>query len=146
MRTACCSTHYWGHKDADEATCRYRPRNLYSFFLEVREGFKSVAVKLKRPVSDIKEAERVMVEMHFDALRAESTKPLRTGPGCLMTESEAWEYIESKPSWIALSTNGHDGFPHTVPIGYFVSGGSIFIGCLDSTQRSKMLKGIKKSL
>ena len=52
-----------------------------------------------------------------------------------MTESEAWEYIESKPGWIALSTNGHDGFPHTVPIGYFVSGGSIFIGCLDSTQK-----------
>ena len=52
-----------------------------------------------------------------------------------MTESEAWEYIESKPSWIALSTNGHDGFPHTVPIGYFVSDGSIFIGCLDSTQK-----------
>ena len=52
-----------------------------------------------------------------------------------MTESEAWEYIESKPGWIALSTNGHDGFPHTVPIGYFVSDGSIFIGCLDSTQK-----------
>ena len=54
-----------------------------------------------------------------------------------MTESEAWAYIESKPGWIALSTNGHDGFPHTVPIGYFVSEGNIFIGCLDQTQKVK---------
>ena len=52
-----------------------------------------------------------------------------------MTESEAWEYIESKPGWIALSTNGHDGFPHTIPIGYFVSGGRSFSGCLESTQK-----------
>ena len=61
-----------------------------------------------------------------------------------MTESEAWEYIESKPGWIALSTNGHDGFPHTVPIGYFVSGGSIFIGCLDSTQKVKNVERNQK--
>ena len=61
-----------------------------------------------------------------------------------MTESEAWEYIESKPGWIALSTNGHDGFPHTVPIGYFVSGGSIFIGCLDSTQKVKNVERNRK--
>ena len=61
-----------------------------------------------------------------------------------MTESEAWEYIESKPGWIALSTNGHDGFPHTVPIGYFVSGDSIFIGCLDSTQKVKNVERNQK--
>ena len=61
-----------------------------------------------------------------------------------MTESEAWEYIESKPGWIALSTNGHDGFPHTVPIGYFVSGGSIFIGCLDYTQKVKNVERNQK--
>ena len=57
-----------------------------------------------------------------------------------MTESQAWDYIESKPGWIALSTNGHDGFPHTVPIGYFVSDRSIFIGCLDKTQKVKNIE------
>ena len=57
-----------------------------------------------------------------------------------MTESEAWAYIESEPGWIALSTNGHDGFPHTVPIGYFVSEGNIFIGCLDQTQKVKNIE------
>ena len=57
-----------------------------------------------------------------------------------MTESEAWDYIESNPGWITLSTNGHDGFPHTVPIGYFVSDRSIFIGCLDKTQKVKNIE------
>ncbi len=61
-----------------------------------------------------------------------------------MTESEAWEYIESKPGWIALSTNGHDGFPHSVPIGYFASSGSIFIGCLDQTQKVKNIERNQK--
>ena len=57
-----------------------------------------------------------------------------------MTESQAWDYIESKPGWIALSTNGHDGFPHTVPLGYFVSDKRIFIGCLDKTQKVKNIE------
>ena len=57
-----------------------------------------------------------------------------------MTESQAWDYIESKPGWIVLSTNGHDGFPHTVPLGYFVSDRSIFIGCLDETQKVKNIE------
>ena len=61
-----------------------------------------------------------------------------------MTESEAWLYIESKPGWIALSTNGHDGFPHSVPIGYFASSGCIFIGCLDQTQKVKNIERNQK--
>tara|TARA_B110000003_G_C16531951_1_gene489267 strand:+ start:619 stop:1032 length:414 start_codon:yes stop_codon:yes gene_type:complete len=61
-----------------------------------------------------------------------------------MKDSEAWEYIESKPGWIALSTNGHDGFPHTVPIGYFASDGEIFIGCIDRTQKVKNVERNKK--
>ena len=68
--------HYGGHKDAIEATLVDVDHETCTLSIRVREGFKSLAMKLKRPVSDIKEAERVMVEMHFDALRAESTKPV----------------------------------------------------------------------
>ena len=68
--------YYGGHEDAMEATLVDVGHETCTLSIKTQEGFKSVAIKLKRPVSDIKEAERVMVEMHFDALRAESTKPL----------------------------------------------------------------------
>ena len=73
--------HYGGHKDAMEATLVDVGHETYTLSIKAKEGVRSVAIMLKRPVSDIKEAERVMVEMHFDALRAESTKPLEWDPG-----------------------------------------------------------------
>ena len=57
-----------------------------------------------------------------------------------MTDPEIWDYINSRPGWIALSTIGNDGFPHTIPIGYFVSDGEIFIGCIDRTQKVKNIE------
>ena len=57
-----------------------------------------------------------------------------------MTDPEIWDYINSRPGWIALSTIGNDGFPHTIPIGYFVSDGKIFIGCIDRTQKVKNIE------
>ena len=36
-----------------------------------------------------------------------------------MSIEEAHEFLDSKPGWIALTTIGPDGFPHTVPLGYF---------------------------
>ena len=41
---------------------------------------------------------------------------------------------------MALSTIGKDGFPHTVPIGYFVADGKIYIGCIDNTQKVKNIE------
>ena len=32
-----------------------------------------------------------------------------------MSIEEAYEFLDSKPGWIALTTIGPDGFPHTVP-------------------------------
>ena len=72
--------YYGGHKDAMEATLVDVSHETCTLSVRAQEGVKSVAIILKRPVSDIKEAERVMVEMHFDALRAESTKPLARDP------------------------------------------------------------------
>jgi nitroimidazol reductase NimA-like FMN-containing flavoprotein (pyridoxamine 5'-phosphate oxidase superfamily) len=57
-----------------------------------------------------------------------------------MTDSEIWSYIEGKPGWITLSTAGHDGYPHSVPIGYFVSDHLIYIGCVDQTQKVKNIE------
>ena len=36
-----------------------------------------------------------------------------------LTIQEAHEFLDSKPGWIALTTIGPDGYPHTVPLGYF---------------------------
>jgi nitroimidazol reductase NimA-like FMN-containing flavoprotein (pyridoxamine 5'-phosphate oxidase superfamily) len=57
-----------------------------------------------------------------------------------MSHSDLWDYIQSNPGWMALSTIGNDGFPHTIPIGYFVSDGEIYIGCLDRTQKVKNIE------
>lgn len=57
-----------------------------------------------------------------------------------MNHSDLWDYIQSNPGWMALSTIGNDGFPHTIPIGYFVSDGEIYIGCLDRTQKVKNIE------
>ena len=44
------------------------------------------------------------------------------------TRIEAHEFLDSKPGWITLSTIGPDGFPHTVPLGYFRLGDEILMG------------------
>lgn len=52
-----------------------------------------------------------------------------------MTETEVEQYLDSKPGWIVLSTVGSDGFPHSVPLGYFRDGATIYLGCRDNTQK-----------
>ena len=52
-----------------------------------------------------------------------------------MTEDEIREILQRKDRWIALTTLGPDGFPHTVPLGYFLSGNRIVMGCKDETQK-----------
>ena len=45
-----------------------------------------------------------------------------------LTTQEAHEFLDSKPGWIVLTTLGPDGFPHTVPLGYFRLGDEILMG------------------
>ena len=52
-----------------------------------------------------------------------------------MSEDEVLAYIDSKPGWAMLSTIGDDGYPHTVPVGYFRVNHKIYMGCRDNTQK-----------
>ena len=54
-----------------------------------------------------------------------------------LTRDEAYAYLDSKPSWIILTTIGRDGYPHSVPIGYFRLGDELYIGCVADTQKVK---------
>ena len=57
-----------------------------------------------------------------------------------MTETELEQFIDSKPGWITLSTIGVDGFPHSVPLGYFRDGVTIYLGCKDQTQKVRNIE------
>jgi nitroimidazol reductase NimA-like FMN-containing flavoprotein (pyridoxamine 5'-phosphate oxidase superfamily) len=57
-----------------------------------------------------------------------------------MTNDEVNAFLDSKPGWIALTTIGRDGFPHTVPIGYFRLGDDVYIGCRAGTQKLKNIE------
>ncbi|HEY7294173.1 MAG TPA: pyridoxamine 5'-phosphate oxidase family protein [Dehalococcoidia bacterium] len=46
-------------------------------------------------------------------------------------------FLDAKPGWMILSTLGRDGYPHTVPIGYFRLGEEIYMGCRAGTQKLK---------
>ena len=52
-----------------------------------------------------------------------------------MSKDEAHEYLDARPGWIVLSTVGRDGFPHSVPVGYFRIGDDVYVGGRTSAQR-----------
>ena len=57
-----------------------------------------------------------------------------------MTRQEAYEFLDSKPGWITLSTIGPDGYPHTVPLGYFRFGDQILMGVRSGTRKVKNIQ------
>ena len=52
-----------------------------------------------------------------------------------MTKEEVDAFLDSKPGWMMLTSLGKDGYPHTVPIGYFRDRDRILMGCRDNTQK-----------
>ena len=44
-------------------------------------------------------------------------------------------YLDSRPCWAVLSTIDNDGFPHSVPLGYFRLGSDIVMGVRDGTRK-----------
>ena len=54
-----------------------------------------------------------------------------------MTPEELQEFLGAKEHWIVLTTIGQDGFPHSVPLGYFLYRGDIISGCKPATQKVK---------
>ncbi|MEM7217345.1 MAG: pyridoxamine 5'-phosphate oxidase family protein [Pseudomonadota bacterium] len=53
-----------------------------------------------------------------------------------LTDDEFDAFLASRPGWMVLSTVGADGFPHSVPLGYFRHAESIYLGCRDNTQKT----------
>ena len=54
-----------------------------------------------------------------------------------LTIQESHDFLDSKPGWIALTTIGPDGYPHTVPLGYFRLGEDIVMGVRGKTRKLK---------
>ena len=61
-----------------------------------------------------------------------------------LTRQEAHEFLDSKPSWIMLSTIGPDGYPHTVPLGYFRLGDEILMGVRCGTRKLRNIQANPK--
>lgn len=57
-----------------------------------------------------------------------------------LSDDEVNAFLDSKPGWIALTTIAKNGFPHTVPIGYFRIGDDIYLGCRAGTQKLKNIE------
>ena len=55
----------------------------------------------------------------------------------ILSEEEIFEILSQKERWVVLTTIGPRGFPHSVPIGYFLVGDTIVMGCKDGTQKVK---------
>lgn len=52
-----------------------------------------------------------------------------------LSDEEIEAFLDSRPSWAMLSTIDRDGFPHTVPLGYFRLGRDIVMGVRDGTRK-----------
>ena len=61
-----------------------------------------------------------------------------------LTGQETHEFLDSKPGWILLSTIGPDGYPHTVPLGYFRLGDEILMGVRSKTRKLKNIRANPK--
>ena len=52
-----------------------------------------------------------------------------------LSDEEIEAYLDSRPGWAILSTIDTDGFPHSVPLGYFRLGSDIVMGVRDGTRK-----------
>ena len=52
-----------------------------------------------------------------------------------LTDDEFEQFFQDYDGWIILTTLTKAGFPHTIPIGYFLHGDKVYIGTRDNTQK-----------
>ena len=52
-----------------------------------------------------------------------------------LSDEQIEAFLDSRPSWAILSTIDEDGFPHTVPLGYFRLDRDIVMGVRDGTRK-----------
>ncbi len=61
-----------------------------------------------------------------------------------MSRQEAHEFLDSKPGWIVLTSIGADGYPHSVPLGYFRLGDDIVMGVRQGTRKLENIRNNPK--
>ena len=49
-------------------------------------------------------------------------------------------FLDDKPGWIILSTISPEGYPHSVPLGYFRDGDRVYCGCVDGTAKIRNIE------
>lgn len=54
-----------------------------------------------------------------------------------LTQDEIQTLLSAKDRWIVLTTLDSEGYPHSVPMGYFLVGSRVVLGCKDGTQKVK---------
>lgn len=52
-----------------------------------------------------------------------------------LSAEEVAAYLDSRPGWAVLSTIDSDGFPHSVPLGYFRLDRDVILGVRDGTRK-----------
>lgn len=52
-----------------------------------------------------------------------------------LSDEQIEAYLDSRPGWAILSTIDKEGFPHSVPLGYFRLGRDIVMGVRDGTTK-----------
>ena len=58
-----------------------------------------------------------------------------------LSDEQIEAYLDSRPCWAILSTIDNDGFPHSVPLGYFRLGRDIVMGVRDVTRKVANVEG-----
>lgn len=61
-----------------------------------------------------------------------------------LTDEEIAAFLDSRPGWATLTTIDQDGFPHSVPLGYFRLGRDIVMGVHDGTRKVANIDGNPK--
>jgi nitroimidazol reductase NimA-like FMN-containing flavoprotein (pyridoxamine 5'-phosphate oxidase superfamily) len=61
-----------------------------------------------------------------------------------MSREEFDRFLDSRPGWIVLSTIDADGFPHSVPLGYFRHGEEVVCGVRDRTHKVRNVEANPK--
>ena len=61
-----------------------------------------------------------------------------------MSRQGVHEFLDSKPGWIVLTSIGADGYPHSVPLGYFRLDDDIVMGVRTGTRKLENIRNDPK--
>ena len=61
-----------------------------------------------------------------------------------LSRQEVYDFLDSKPGWIVLTSIGADGYPHSVPLGYFRLDDDIVMGVRRGTRKLENIRNNPK--